>query len=88
MLSNNVDKYNRLYFKCQLLLKIENLFFSSDVTVFSLHEQHDTSLNFWFRTHIILEKCTLAHSHAERGRLRHVSASRDVRIIGTLVPFV
>ena len=36
--------------------KSKNLFFSSDVTVFSLHEQHDTSLNFWFRTHIILEK--------------------------------
>ena len=23
------------------------------------------------------KKCTLAHSHAERGRLRHVSASRE-----------
>ena len=36
--------------------KSKNLFFSSDVTVFSLHEQHDASLNFWFRTHIILAK--------------------------------
>ena len=36
--------------------KSKNLFFSSDVTVFSLHEQHDASLNFWFRTHIILTK--------------------------------
>ena len=36
--------------------KSKNLFFSSDVTVFSLHEQHDASLNSWFRTHIILAK--------------------------------
>ena len=36
--------------------KSKNLFFSSDVTVFSLHEQHDASLNFGFRTHIILAK--------------------------------
>ena len=36
--------------------KSKNLFFSSDVTVFSLHEQHDASLNVWFRTHIILAK--------------------------------
>ena len=36
--------------------KSKNLFFSSDVSVFSLHEQHDASLNFWFRTHIILAK--------------------------------
>ena len=36
--------------------KSKNLFFSSDVTVFSLHEQHDASLNFWFRTHIIVAK--------------------------------
>ncbi len=36
--------------------KSKNLFFSSDVTVFSLHEQHGASLNFWFRTHIILAK--------------------------------
>ena len=40
----------------QLSKKSKNLFFSSDVTVFSLHEQHDASLNFWFRTHIILAK--------------------------------
>ena len=36
--------------------KSKNLFFSSDVTAFSLHEQHGASLNFWFRTHIILAK--------------------------------
>ena len=36
--------------------KSKNLFFSSDVTVFSLHDQHDASLNFGFRTHIILAK--------------------------------
>ena len=36
--------------------KSKNLFFSSDVTVFSLHEQHGASLNFGFRTHIILAK--------------------------------
>ena len=54
---NRQRLYNLLsIFILKLIKKSKNLFFSSDVTVFSLHEQHDASLNFWFRTHIILAK--------------------------------
>ena len=74
--------------------KSKNLFFSSDVTVFSLHEQHDASLNFWFRTHIILAKYFNKMKRMYLGtfsrRARSLATTcifARVRIIGTLVPF-
>ena len=67
--------------------KSKNLFFSSDVTVFSLHEQHGASLNFGFRTHIILAKMYLGTFSRRARSLATCLCFARVRIIGTLVPF-